>query len=211
MKETLFLILLFYKQGLLFASVFCGLIMVLGGMILLYKGVIKLDQTLGENQDLEALKIEFQDQLKFSTKYPALGLFGIGLIFTLVPVIYDPGLPPINIKAKTNAGQESIRSMQVSPVGKALQWVKGGNLIATLSPQEMDILKLEIKAIGYDPEEKSTSQRLSELNITSDGSFDFGEINFPTQIASPPVTTDIDEVENVPSVGNAGAFGTPIN
>ncbi|VAW44278.1 hypothetical protein MNBD_GAMMA04-78 [hydrothermal vent metagenome] len=55
----------------------CGSIMVVGSMILLYRGVISLQAAAAS----EALSIELIDEIKLSTRYPALALFLIGFIF----------------------------------------------------------------------------------------------------------------------------------
>ena len=57
----------------------CGLCMVIGGLILLYKGAITLSQATPE----EALSVEYKNMLKISTHYPALALFIIGLFFII--------------------------------------------------------------------------------------------------------------------------------
>ncbi|MCK5888645.1 MAG: hypothetical protein KAG19_01750 [Methylococcales bacterium] len=55
----------------------CGSIMVLGSMFLLYKGAISLRAAA----DHEAISIELIDEIKMSTRYPALALFLIGFVF----------------------------------------------------------------------------------------------------------------------------------
>lgn len=56
----------------------CGPIMVIGSMILLYRGSISL-QAAGNDKD--ALSVELIQEIKLSTRYPALALFIIGFIF----------------------------------------------------------------------------------------------------------------------------------
>ncbi len=55
----------------------CGPIMVIGSMILLYRGAISLQAAATS----DALSIELIDEIKLSTRYPALALFLIGFIF----------------------------------------------------------------------------------------------------------------------------------
>ncbi len=55
----------------------CGVIMVIGSMFLLYKGSISLKDA----SEKEALSIEVINEIKLSTRYPALALFVIGFIF----------------------------------------------------------------------------------------------------------------------------------
>ncbi|MCI0564500.1 MAG: hypothetical protein MN733_39020 [Nitrososphaera sp.] len=60
----------------------CGLIMVCGSIWLLRLGVIDLREKISESGGKDALNIALKE-MKFSTRYPALGLFVIGLIFVL--------------------------------------------------------------------------------------------------------------------------------
>jgi hypothetical protein len=61
---------------ILITGAVCGVIMILGGMILLYKGIITLDQKTKEG----ALTVEVKDFFKINTQYPALGIFVLGLV-----------------------------------------------------------------------------------------------------------------------------------
>ena len=83
---------------LLLSGPLCGIIMVLGGILLLYKGAITLS---GAAED--ALSVEFRKELRITTQYPALGIFVIGLLFVAIPAIL--GRPsetqPFTIQAKT--------------------------------------------------------------------------------------------------------------
>src|SRR5258707_14925309 len=54
-----------------------GAFMVIGSILLLYQGAIKLSEKAGGN----ALEAEFKDQLKINVRNPALGLFAMGLAF----------------------------------------------------------------------------------------------------------------------------------
>lgn len=65
------------------AGALCGLLMVIGGMILLYTGAVSLSKTSAE----EAATLEFKRLFRLTTHYPALGLFIIGLAFITVSVI----------------------------------------------------------------------------------------------------------------------------
>src|SRR5205809_6057410 len=72
-------------------TVVCGLLMVVGGMVLLYKGTI----TLKDSNPDEAIRIEFKHMINVTTRYPALALFVIGLVFTVVAYILpNPRVSP---------------------------------------------------------------------------------------------------------------------
>jgi hypothetical protein len=72
-------------------TVVCGLLMVVGGMVLLYKGTI----TLKDSNPDEAIQVEFKHMINVTTRYPALALFVIGLVFTVVALYFaqSEGLP----------------------------------------------------------------------------------------------------------------------
>src|SRR6266498_5230438 len=62
----------------IFGGILCGIIMVLGGILLLYKGAIQLESASKD----PALTVDvFNKQFSLSTRVPALGLFVIGLLF----------------------------------------------------------------------------------------------------------------------------------
>lgn len=60
----------------------CAVVMLLGGFVLLYKGTI----TLKDSNPEEAIKVEFKHLINVTTRYPALGLFVIGLAFGCVAI-----------------------------------------------------------------------------------------------------------------------------
>jgi hypothetical protein len=61
-----------------------GVVMVVGSILLLYRGVIKL----GEKSAGTALEAEFKDQLKINIRNPALGLFAIGFFFFVLALYF---------------------------------------------------------------------------------------------------------------------------
>src|SRR5438067_13722224 len=65
-------------------TVVCGLLMVVGGMVLLYKGTI----TLQDSNPDEAIRVGFKHMINVTTRYPALGLFVISLVFTVVALYF---------------------------------------------------------------------------------------------------------------------------
>src|SRR4029450_7143240 len=55
----------------------CGVIMVCGGILLLWVGAIKLSETADKGN----FAVEIRKDIKITTSYPALGIFAIGLLF----------------------------------------------------------------------------------------------------------------------------------
>jgi hypothetical protein len=94
------------------AGSLCGLLMVLGGMILLYTGAISLNKTSKE----EAATLEFKKLFRLTTHYPALGLFVIGLAFivTSIAVARPPDTRLTITGSLTGAPIEDPQSLRVS-------------------------------------------------------------------------------------------------
>ena len=89
-----------FELKLIMAGI-CGPIMIVGGILLLYKGAI----SLSERSQGEALTVEFQRMFKITTHYPALGLFLIGLAFSVVSLRYSGGdvVRPLEIEAELSS------------------------------------------------------------------------------------------------------------
>jgi hypothetical protein len=74
----------------------CGVLMVIGGLVLFYKGIVTL-QEVSDKPD--AVTIEFKNVLKIQSRYPAYGFFIFGLAFIFLSIIYGTPerLPPISL------------------------------------------------------------------------------------------------------------------
>jgi hypothetical protein len=124
----------------------CGLLMVIGGMVLLYKGAISLNQANREG----ALTIDYKKTLKITTHYPALGLFIIGLAFAISAIYFSHNeQKPIQIKGRVNVDDPYALNIVVSVpeirVGSAYE---GGKIIASIVPKT-DILNIRFSYPGY--------------------------------------------------------------
>src|SRR5438128_11847637 len=93
-------------------TVVCGLLMVVGGMVLLYKGTI----TLKDSNPDEAIKIEFKRMINVTTRYPALALFIIGLAFTVVALYFvqHEAIPAFTIDGILQAAQPANATVYIS-------------------------------------------------------------------------------------------------
>jgi hypothetical protein len=93
-------------------TVICGLLMVVGGMVLLYKGTI----TLKDSSPDEAIKVEFKRMINITTRYPALGLFIIGLVFTVVALYFaqSQAIPPFTIDGKLQTEHPADATVLIS-------------------------------------------------------------------------------------------------
>jgi len=77
------------EQVAISVAALCGLVMVVGGIVLLYRGTITLDKA----DQGQAVTLEFKKLIRVQTSYPALGLFVIGLAFVIVSIHYAGGVP----------------------------------------------------------------------------------------------------------------------
>src|SRR5438552_10524559 len=93
-------------------TVICGLLMVVVGMVLLYKGAI----TLKDSSPDEAIKVEFKRMVNITTRYPALGLFIIGLVFTVVDLYFaqSQAIPPFTIDGKLQTEHPADATVLIS-------------------------------------------------------------------------------------------------
>lgn len=182
-------------------SIACGLIMVCGGILLLYKGAISLEVASKD----EALTLEiFENQFKLTTRIPALGLFVIGLIFIGISIYYtkDTAATPIQVTGKThNINEEvtvNVRSLWVVPT-------QSGQVFHILRPN-LDVLWVEISAPGYEPlkipfPKNRTREGINFGDVTLKQIVDRIDVKsenimtLPSAIISPPLS-------------NAGQFGS---
>jgi hypothetical protein len=130
----------------IFGGTACGIIMVSGGIVLLYKGAIKLEVA---SQD-PALTVEmFKEKLKLTTHVPALGLFVIGLLFVVSAIYFaqTTAVKEISIIGMAEAPEEEITVIVRS------EWpvtAHQGRVHAVIYPN-LDVLWVQVSAPGYKP------------------------------------------------------------
>lgn len=131
------------------AAALCGLIMVAGGILLLYKGAINLTQTSRD----EAVTLEFKKMLKVTTHYPALGLFVIGLSFIVTALAFSkpPAVRPLEIRGKVTGSEPSAVTVRISAGQWMVQPSSEGSIAQTIYPK-MDLLLVEVNAPGHPPQ-----------------------------------------------------------
>ena len=129
---------------LLLIGALCGIGMVLGGMILLYKGAISLSNVSGE----EAFTVEFKKELRISTQYPALAIFIIGLLFVWFSVFMGkPNLNELIIKGNAvNLVEPVTISLKTTTLNSDLTHV--GNIFETTYPN-FKTIQIVVSAPGY--------------------------------------------------------------
>lgn len=123
-----------------------GIIMVLGGIVLLYKGAIKLEVASKD----PSLSVElFEKRLKLITHVPALGLFVIGLLFVISAIYFAQ---TTTAKAIPVSGIAENIEEEISVIVKS-EWpvtAHQGHVQAVIRPQ-LDVLWVVISAPGYKP------------------------------------------------------------
>ena len=133
-------------------AIICGIVMVIGGIVLLYKGAIKLE-VLSKDP---ALTVElFNKQLSVTTRAPALGLFVIGMMFVggSLWVARDTDVQKIPVSAEIDDVDEPITATVYTSWGVA---ASKHEVSAVLRPA-LDILWLKIEAPGYEPLERANA------------------------------------------------------
>ncbi len=130
---------------LLLVGAICGLGMVFGGMLLLYKGAITLSNVSNET----AFTIEFKKELRVSTQYPALAIFIIGLLFVWFSVwMGKPNLNELIIKGNASNLVEPVHiSLKTSVLSS--EFTHQGNILETTYPN-FKTLQIIVSAPGYE-------------------------------------------------------------
>lgn len=155
----------------------CGLIMVLGSLLLLWKGAI----TLQEASSKDALDVRILDQVKISTRYPALGLFTIGLLFVLMSAYFSQ---PQEVKRFKLSGKVTAEGATAFNKVVTIEVVAGPWTIKPLSSGQVDVpiypnldsLMITIRAPGYEHGARTYSVELKDKLQGSFGTVDIGKV-----------------------------------
>lgn len=174
--------------------------MVLGGILLLYKGAITLN-----NASEGALSVDFKNELRITTQYPALGIFIIGLLFIIVPAFL--GKPAeaqrLTIKATPIDVTEPVK-IQLQAAGWSTNLHHSGQIVETHHPV-VDIIQIVITAPGYEPMTKTV--QLSDL---SGNTADLGEIKLRQKLSRSALKRKIVPLPNninLPEINAEVSFG----
>ncbi len=181
-------------------AILCGIIMVFGGIVLLYKGAIRLEVASKD----PALTIDmFQNELKLSTRTPALGLFIIGLCFVALSIYFgqDMAATAIEVRGKAEGVDEKVTILLQS------QWpvdTHEGRVHQVVRPQ-LDVLWVVVSAPGYKPHYKSFAR--SELKR----GVDFGNVTLtratPKVQPNPARIIELPAGVESPPMSEGGSFG----
>ena len=132
----------------------CGLTMVIGGIVLLKTGVIKLEHVAPSSGSSDGTSLEILKFIKVQTRYPALGLFVIGLAFVVTAAwISKPtDKAAITLKGEIEAPNPAAIELSVSPQ----TWLtyhpdNDGNINAVFHPDVQKIAITLKPPPGMDP------------------------------------------------------------
>jgi len=174
--------------------------MVLGGILLLYKGAITLN-----NSSKDAMSVEFKKELRITTQYPALGIFIIGLLFIIVPTFL--GKPTeaqrLTIKAMPVDVTEPVK-IQLQAAGWSTNLHHSGQIVETHHPV-VDIIQIVITAPGYEP-----LTRTVQLSDLSGNTADLGEIKLRQKLSKSALRRKIVPLPNniqLPELNVQADFG----
>ena len=159
----------------------CGLLMVIGGLGLFYKGAVSLEVASKD----EAVQIEFFRRFKLTTQYPALAFFLIGLAFTGLSLL--PRTPEtastLHVVGQIDAPEPAKVTLQLSRTPKWLVSVGSDGRVDQRISARVENLLLQATLVG-EPQEIN-------ISVTDDGVADLGEVSIRPGRVRPAVVATI--------------------
>jgi len=189
---------------ILVISACIGLLMIVGGMFLMYKGVITLQAT----PKTEALTVRWRKQFVLTTQVPALGFFLIGLAFVVFAMWFAKPVPdsPLRISGNVSGVQSPIKVSVRSEPGVIERDITDNNpsFTGTVYPN-LHTLVLDVTAPGYGPHQES----FNEDKWLSNHSIDLGAVNLTKLVSeSQPNPGDIEPIPfQPPPQSSEGTYG----
>jgi len=190
--------------AILFSAI-AGFCMVIGGMLLIWKGAIVLAGT----DSSTALSIEWKKDFKLNTQAPGIAFFILGLSFSCVAIYSSKPnalkpTDPIYITGTFDNVNEIVTITAV-PSGWVVSSGSNGVVDAKFTP-DTEILNLNFSAAGYLP-----AQIPQNLSKTKDRVIRFDK---PFKLIKSPVPTIETKQENIkaatvslPPLGSQPSFG----
>jgi len=122
--------------------------MVIGSLFLLYRGTITLQQANPE----DAIKVEFQKVLNIQTRYPALGLFVVGIIFLAAAYWFQMNSGVNNTVLKGTLQTEDPGDAMaefISHLGESR--IDSGRVFEKKVPSNLEEVEVTVRETGYEP------------------------------------------------------------
>ena len=185
-----------------YSSSACGVFMVIGSMVLLYKGVISLAEKAGE----EALSVEFKNHIKLTSHYPAIALFIMGWVCLFIPMLLPDNSGPSEVKISGKVGINPTADLQ----GVTVRIFGGpwdmsidsdGSLNKSIFPN-LSTMTVEISAPGRPKVTKTVS-------VDKSGAIFLGDVTMASSVSmiyAMPTTTALKpiNVDSLPAVEVSG-------
>lgn len=149
-----------------FMTALAGFSMVIGGMLLIYKGAI----VLSAQDSSQALSIEWKQDFRMSTQVPGLAFFIIGLFFSVIAIVASKPsrLDPISIAGQIDESVTEPVTITASPAaGWTVNAGNGRKIEGRIFP-DVDVLSLQVSAPGYAPKNfvyNLTGSKEKQINI----------------------------------------------
>jgi hypothetical protein len=187
----------------------CGFLMVLGGLLLFYKGIITLQQV---SDKPDAVTFEFQRVLKIQSRYPAYGFFFFGLAFVALAAFY--GRPDAQPTITLSGSIENVVDPQAARVVVLLPlWDTSLNVDGRLQRELHPDLKqvhIEIRSPGNDPPVYTTDVATTEKGRDRFARFDPVKLKKVGEQPPPGVIETVPAgVKLAPPDGSTGFKVTP--
>jgi hypothetical protein len=183
-------------------SAVCGLSMVIGGILLLWRGAMSLDVA----SKSEALSLEWKRELRLTTQYPALAFFIIGLAFIVIPLVFSKPTPIP--KAKIEGKAPGINK-PLTLILETEPWISGKEHQDSIE-EEIDLSTVRLRITLSAPLHRQV-QRWVSLGELAEGTYDLGKVRLQRVVpALSKDDTDIVELPaniQVPPTNKAGGFG----
>ena len=187
-------------DAIIMLSGLCGVFMIVGSMVLLYRGVISLNRVSKQS----AVDVEFKNLIKVTTHYPSLGLFVIGLIFIIGAMwMAKSNQTPLRITGSIRAADVSSVTIRVTSAPQSISASTDGRVEGAITPIVFP-LRFEITAVGYDP---PTQTRLIPAQDVKFGTVSLGNIEFRNLVTLGVKRGVIQPVSGpLPDLSQSGAF-----
>jgi len=135
----------------IYVSLFLAIAMIVVGLRLLARGVIRLSEA---GTTAEGLSIELFNKVKVRTGYPAIAFFGLGVVLIVLAIFFTKpaGDLSLSFKGKIDIDPELVTG-KVVPIrdsGETFRPDSDGTINRTLHPEFP--VEVQINAAGYEPE-----------------------------------------------------------
>jgi hypothetical protein len=196
----------------IYVSLFLAIAMIVVGLRLLAKGVIKLSEA---GTTAEGLSIELFNKIKVQTGYPAIAFFGLGIVLIVLAIFFTKpaGDLSLSFEGKLSDVDPELVTGKVVPVrdsGETFRPDSDGSIRRPLNPEFP--VEVQINAAGYEPEPWHRGLALGRgKTLTIDLSKEVKFTKKPDSKPPVPVASiaPAEDLKNVPSVQEGKGLKQP--